>query len=59
MAEIRKIVVEPKAAAGHAGGKLKVAAYCRVSTDTEEQKTSFEAQVESYTARNPHYQLST
>ncbi|EAE2458035.1 recombinase family protein [Enterococcus faecalis] len=30
--------------------KLRVAAYCRVSTDTDEQATSYEAQVEHYTA---------
>ena len=29
--------------------KLRVAAYCRVSTDTEEQATSYEAQMEHYT----------
>lgn len=29
--------------------KLKVAAYCRVSTDRDEQATSYEAQVEHYT----------
>ena len=29
--------------------KLRVAAYCRVSTDTDEQATSYEAQVEHYT----------
>lgn len=29
--------------------KLKVAAYCRVSTDSEEQSTSYDAQVEYYT----------
>lgn len=28
--------------------KLKVAAYCRVSTDSEEQSTSYEAQVQHY-----------
>ena len=28
---------------------LKVAAYCRVSTDEEEQDSSYEAQVEYYT----------
>ena len=28
---------------------LKVAAYCRVSTDEEEQKTSYQAQIEYYT----------
>jgi site-specific DNA recombinase len=30
--------------------KLRVAAYCRVSTDSEEQATSYEAQVEHYTS---------
>ena len=29
--------------------KLRVAAYCRVSTDSDEQTTSYEAQVEYYT----------
>lgn len=29
--------------------KLRGAAYCRVSTDTEEQTTSYEVQVEYYT----------
>lgn len=29
--------------------RLKVAAYCRVSTDSDEQATSYEAQVEHYT----------
>ena len=29
--------------------KLRVAAYCRVSTDSDEQATSYEAQVEHYT----------
>ena len=29
--------------------KLKVAAYCRVSTDSDEQATSYEAQVTHYT----------
>lgn len=29
--------------------KTRVAAYCRVSTDTDEQATSYEAQVEHYT----------
>ncbi len=30
--------------------KLRVAAYCRVSTDSDEQSTSYEAQIEHYTA---------
>ena len=29
--------------------KLRVAAYCRVSTDSDEQETSYEAQVTHYT----------
>lgn len=29
--------------------KLRVAAYCRVSTDSNEQATSYEAQIEHYT----------
>lgn len=29
--------------------RLKVAAYCRVSTDQEEQKSSYEAQIGYYT----------
>ncbi len=29
--------------------KLRVAAYCRVSTDTEEQASSYEVQIEHYT----------
>ena len=29
--------------------KLRVAAYCRVSTDSDEQETSYEAQVQHYT----------
>ena len=41
--------------------KLRVAAYCRVSTDRDEQETSYEAQVEHYTEfidRNPEWQLA-
>lgn len=38
--------------------KLRVAAYCRVSTDSEEQATSYEAQIEHYTEyiqKNPEW----
>lgn len=41
--------------------KLKVAAYCRVSTDSEEQATSYEKQVEHYTdyiTKNPEWELA-
>ena len=42
--------------------KLRVAAYCRVSTDSDEQATSYEAQVEHYTdyiRKKPEYSLMT
>lgn len=41
--------------------KLRVAAYCRVSTDSEEQATSYEAQIEHYTNYikcNPEWELA-
>lgn len=41
--------------------RLRVAAYCRVSTDRDEQESSYEAQVEHYTEfidRNPEWQLA-
>ena len=41
--------------------KLKVAAYCRVSTDSDEQATSYEAQVEHYTdyiRKNPEWEFA-
>ena len=40
---------------------LRVAAYCRVSTDSEEQETSYEAQVTHYTEyiqKNPEWELA-
>lgn len=40
--------------------KLRVAAYCRVSTDNEEQATSYEMQIEHYTEfinKNPEWKL--
>ena len=40
--------------------KLKVAAYCRVSTDSDEQATSYETQIEHYTnyiSMNPDWVL--
>lgn len=43
------------------GGMLRVAAYCRVSTDEEKQLESFENQVEHYTRiidENAHYTLA-
>ena len=41
--------------------KMKVAAYCRVSTDSDEQATSYEAQVEHYTEyiqSNPQWECA-
>ncbi len=41
--------------------KLCVAAYCRVSTDSKEQETSYEAQIEHYTEyinKNPEWELA-
>ena len=41
--------------------KLRVAAYCRVSTDSDEQTTSYEAQIEHYTTfikQNPAWELA-
>ena len=41
--------------------KLRVAAYCRVSTDSDEQATSYEAQVEHYTEyiqKNPDWEFT-
>lgn len=41
--------------------KLRVAAYCRVSTDSEEQASSYEVQVEHYTQfiqKNPKWELA-
>lgn len=41
-------------------GRLKVCAYCRVSTDDEEQLTSYEAQIGYYTEKiqsNPEWQF--
>ena len=41
--------------------KLRVAAYCRVSTDSDEQAASYEAQIEHYTeyiSKNPDWVLA-
>lgn len=41
--------------------KLWVAAYCRVSTDSEEQVASYEVQIEHYTKyikKNPEWELA-
>ena len=65
MASVKIIPAMPQA--GKTGSsvkekpRLRVAAYCRVSTDTEEQATSYETQVEHYTeyiSRNPEWTLA-
>ncbi len=41
--------------------RLKVAAYCRVSTDQEEQESSYEAQISYYTdkiEKNAEWQMA-
>ena len=41
--------------------KLRVAAYCRVSTETDEQATSYDAQIEHYTdyiEKHPGWELA-
>ena len=52
---------EPQTAGRPSGRKLRVAAYCRVSTDSEEQLTSYTAQKEYYTQKieeNPDWELA-
>ena len=64
MATVRMIPANPRG-----GGrkneseshKIRVAAYCRVSTDTDEQATSYEAQIEHYTdyiEKHPGWELA-
>ena len=57
---VKKILLEPvNTLPTQAAGKLKVAAYCRVSTDRNEQKTSFDGQVKTYSAMikaNPEWE---
>lgn len=53
-------VIPPKNREQQRKRKLRVAAYCRVSTDSEEQQTSYELQVQYYTDlinRNPDWEL--
>ncbi|MBR0407506.1 MAG: recombinase family protein [Clostridia bacterium] len=62
--EERGVVVikaKPKAALKGKAGRLRVAAYCRVSTDLAEQEGSFEAQCSHYSALitgNPNWMLA-
>ena len=62
MSNVKRIILEPvKERAQQAPMRLRVAAYCRVSTDTEDQRTSFEGQVKTYTKQiegNPDWTLA-
>ncbi len=57
---VKKILLEPaNTIPTQVVGKLKVAAYCRVSTDRDEQKNSFEGQVKTYSTKiraNPDWE---
>ena len=55
------ILIKPTKKEAEKAKKLRVAAYCRVSTDTDEQQTSFEGQVKHYTElieANPDWELA-
>lgn len=61
--EMRVVVIPAKSCEEdkQAAKCLRVAAYCRVSTDDEEQKTSYEAQIGYYTEKinsNPEWQMA-
>lgn len=61
--DMRIVVIpaKPREEIKQAAKCLKVAAYCRVSTDDKEQKTSYEAQIQYYTDKinkNPEWQMA-
>ena len=52
---------QPRTAAPRRNGKQRVAAYCRVSTDSEEQLNSYAAQRTYYTQKieeNPDWEMA-
>ena len=62
MAEVKVIkanrdgIIRP----GRSLDRIRVAAYCRVSTDTEDQMNSYHSQVKYYTemiVKNPNWQM--
>lgn len=60
---VRVIPAKPKAelAKEQQKGRLRVAAYCRVSTDDEEQLTSYQNQIDYYTEKinaNPDWEMA-
>ena len=64
MATVRLIPAQARAGARRitdSAPKLRVAAYCRVSTESDEQATSYEAQIEHYTdyiGNHPGWELA-
>ena len=64
MATVTLIPAKARAGAGErteSTPKLRVAAYCRVSTETDEQATSYDAQIEHYTdyiGKHPGWELA-
>ena len=65
MSELKRTVTvipaKPSVAKGGAKRQLRVAAYCRVSTEEEEQQTSYEAQCNYYTDKimnNPEWTMA-
>ena len=64
MATVRMIPATPRGGGRKSESeahKIRVAAYCRVSTDTDEQATSYEAQIEHYTdyiEKHPGWELA-
>jgi len=57
---VREIAADPQLTC-HSRKRLRVAAYCRVSTEQEEQESSFEGQVTYYTnliENNPEWEMA-
>ena len=54
--QIREIPANPFLQNQIRGKRLRVAAYCRVSTEEEEQQNSFEVQVAYYTDKITHHE---
>ena len=58
--QVRKGIEKPRRLISDDGGKIRVAPYCRVSTDSDDQLESYKAQVTYYTdliKSNPEWEL--
>ena len=58
--KVREIAADPRLTR-HAQKSLRIAAYCRVSSEQEEQESSFEGQVTYYTnliENNPEWEMA-